>query len=82
MRSLVTNVDMAQNHDIGEMHNLDSERQIKQSKEILASKEQKLQKLVFDINKMKEEEKKKIAIRKASGRREIYDSIYKQNMRR
>ena len=41
------------------MQNLASERQIKEFKVILASKEQKLQKLIFAINNMKEEKNKK-----------------------
>ena len=58
IRSLVAKVDMAENHSLGEMKNLVSEIQIKEFRGFLASKEQKLQTLIFSINKMKEEKKK------------------------
>ena len=54
MRSLFAKVEMLENNAIGEMQNLASGRQIKNFKEILALKEQKLQKLSFAINNMKD----------------------------
>ena len=68
------------------MHNLASERQIKEFKVILASKEQKLQKLIFAINNMKEEKKTK---QEQDGKRgenschgEIDESVYEEKLRR
>ena len=86
MRSLVAKFDMAENHAIGEMQNLASEIQIKELKVLLASKYQRPQRLIFAINKMKEEERKKEEQDgkrgENSGHGEIHDSVYKENLRR
>ena len=84
--SLVAKVEMEENHALMEMQDLDSERQIKEFMGLLASKEQKLQKLIFAINKVKEEKKTKQEQDgkhgETSGRGERYDSVYEENMRR
>ena len=54
MKSLVAKVEMAENHALGEMQKLASERQIKKFNGLRVSKEQKLQRLIFSINNMKE----------------------------
>ena len=50
---------MAENHALGEMQKIASEKQINEFKRLLASKEQKLRKLIFAINNMKEEKNTK-----------------------
>ena len=54
---MVYKVEMAE--AVGEIQNLASEIQINQFKEVIEYKEQKLQKLSFAINNMKEEKKTK-----------------------
>ena len=85
IKSLVAKVEMAENHALGEIQNLASEIHMKEFKGLLASKEQKLQKLFFAINKMKEEKKKN---QEQDGKRgenighgEKDDSVYEENLR-
>ena len=82
--SLVAKVEMEENHALMEMQDLDSERQIKEFMGLLASKEQKLQKLIFAINKVKEEKKTKQEQDgkhgETSGRGERYDSVYGEKL--